>query len=91
MVNQFPPVPSLPDGMSLREFARDVMKWGIGDADARARSHNLTKQELESAGVTRQIAEDWQSFYQAVQAATPQNPSAAGRAELMQRAVELLQ
>jgi RHS repeat-associated protein len=86
----FIPVPQTPKGTSIRQFGRDIMKWGTGDAEARARAVTLTREELERAGVTREIAEAWRDFYKDVVTKTPQNPSAAGRADLMQRALELL-
>jgi hypothetical protein len=36
------------------------------------------------------MAEAWRDFYRNELALNPENPSAAGRAELMQRAAELL-
>jgi hypothetical protein len=57
---------------------------------ARARTSTLTREELERAGLTWEIAEAWRDFYHHEIRRDPQNPSAAGRAELMQRALELL-
>jgi hypothetical protein len=67
------------------------MRWGSGHAEARARIQTLTRSELEQAGVTRSMAEQWRDFYRNEMVRNPNNPSAAGRADLMQRAVELLQ
>jgi len=86
----FLPVPQTPPGTSVPKFGKDIMKWGTGDAEARARAANLTREELERAGVTREMAEQWRDFYKDVITKTPNNPSAAGRTDLMQRAVELL-
>ena len=86
----FPPVPQTPSNTTVGQFGRDIMKWGTGDAEARARAATLTREELERAGVTRQIAEAWRDFYKEVVKQIPNNPSAAGRADLMQRALELL-
>jgi hypothetical protein len=77
--------------MTLREFGTRVMQWGSGNAAARARIRTLTREELERAGLTREMAEAWRDFYRNELARNPGNPSAAGRAELMQWAVELLQ
>lgn len=76
--------------MGIGNFGRNVMKWGTGDASARARIATLTKEELQQAGVTREIAARWRDFYLEVKRLKPGNPSAEGRAELMQRAVYLL-
>jgi len=80
----------LPPGMSTADFGKDVMKWGTGDEAARTRMQSLTREELENAGVTREMAESWRDFYERVKLETPGNPSAEGRKELMQKAVELL-
>ena len=76
--------------MTLRAFGRRVMQWGTGDDAARARIRTLTREEIEEAGLTQEMAEAWRNFYRQELARNPRNPSAAGRAELMQRAVELL-
>ena len=77
--------------MTLREFGQRVMRWGTGNAAARARISSLTREELERAELTWEMAEAWRDFYRHEMARNPRNPSAAGRAELMQRAVEILQ
>jgi hypothetical protein len=40
--------------------------------------------------LTQEMAKEWRDFYQAVKAANPSNPSAAGRAQLMDYAYKLL-
>ncbi len=50
----------------------------------------LTREELEEAGVTLAMAQEWRGFYLNEMRRNPDNPSAAGRADLMQRAAELL-
>ena len=85
----FPKTPSTPNNIGNREFGK-VMKWGTGDEAARARMATLTKEELQRAGVTKELAAQWRDFYREVARVTPANTSAAGRADLMQRAVEIL-
>lgn len=82
--------PRVPRGMTLRTFGRDVIKWGTGDAAARARIGSLAADELRQAGVTRRMAESWRDYYLAVARDDPGNPSARGRAELMNAAAKLL-
>ncbi len=77
--------------MTLREFGQRVMRWGTGNDAARARIITLTREDLERVGLTWEIAEAWRDFYRHEILRNPQNPSAAGRAELMPRALELLQ
>lgn len=67
------------------------MKWGTGDAVARARMGTLTRAELQKAGVTAEMARQWRNFYLAEVQRSPTNPSARGHAELMQRVLELLE
>jgi RHS repeat-associated protein len=86
----FPGKPPTPGGISTSKFGQDVMKWGSGDGAARDRIATLTRKELEESGVTKAMAEHWRDFYREVARVTPQNPSAAGRADLMERAAELL-
>ena len=66
------------------------MQWGTEDDAARARIGTLTREELEQVGLTQEMAVAWREFYLRELARNPRYPSAAGRAELMQRAVELL-
>lgn len=83
--------PPIPKGVrTLQEFGTRIMRWGTGDIAARDRIATLTTEELERAGVTIQIAEAWRDFYQAEVRRNPRNPSARGRADLMQRAIDLL-
>jgi hypothetical protein len=53
------------------------------------RIETLTRKELEAGDVTPEIATAWRDFY-IWHAANMNNPSAPGRALLMQYAVELL-
>jgi len=82
--------PPLPQGMSNKAFGQ-LMRWGSGNDAALARIQTLTRTELEQAGVTKEIAKAWADFYRAVKLATPNNPSAAGRASLMDAAAKLLE
>jgi len=79
-----------PGNMGTADFGQKVMKWGRGDAEARARIQTLTREELEKSGVTKDMAKAWRDFYENVKTANQGNPSAEGRKELMQRAYELL-
>jgi hypothetical protein len=82
--------PRLPAGFhSFREIG-EIMQWGTGDAAARARIDTLTREYLESKGVTVDEARWWRDFYRNEKARVPTNPSADGRKDLMQRATELL-
>jgi hypothetical protein len=76
--------------MTQAEFGERVMRWGRSSEQARQRIGSLTRAELEQAGVMRAMAAAWYDFYVNEAGRNPSNPSAAGRADLMRRAMELL-
>lgn len=80
---------NLPDGMTPAEFGQR-MKWGRGNDEALQRISTLTVEELHDIGLTAEQAMNWAMAYEAVRRLMPENPSAAGRAELMQHAARLL-
>lgn len=84
------PVPPTPGGMALRDFGK-LMNWGTGHTAARSQISNLTKEGLQRAGVTPEIAGAWAQFYRNEAARVASNPSALGRAELMEAAAALFQ
>jgi hypothetical protein len=77
--------------MTQAYFGQGVMRWGTGDAAAEARIQTLRAQELLDEGITADIAEKWRLFYLRVIEETPSNPSAQGRARLMEHARTLLE
>ena len=83
------PAPKTPGGMKLPEFGK-VMNWGTGHEAARSQIPNLTREGLQNGGVTLEIAENWGKFYRNEALRNPSNPSALGRAELMEAAADLL-
>ena len=84
------PIPQVPSGMSVPQFGANVMKWGSGYDTARARISTITKDWLVEKGVSVEIAQEWLKFYVNEALRNPNNPSAQGRAELMQHVVKLL-
>ena len=80
---------NLPKGMTPKQFG-EVLRWGRGSAPARQRKASLTAEELRQAGITAEMANNWAAAYDAVVRLTPQNPSAAGRADLLRHAARLL-
>ena len=81
---------NVPPGLSPSEFGRKL-KWGRGNDGARERMKTLTRRELEEIGLNVQMALNWAKAYEAVAQIMPDNPSAAGRTELMRHAAGLLQ
>lgn len=85
------PSPDIPPQVeNTNEFGK-LMQWGTGHDSARSRITTLTRRELQSIGVTLKMARDWRDFYIRVSSDNPSNPSAAGRADLMRHAVQLLE
>ena len=83
------PRPPIPGGMGLNAFGKFI-GWGTGNDAARARMQTITAQELRQGGLTVDMAVQWRDFYINEVARNPGNPSAAGRAELMDFIVGLL-
>ncbi len=85
-----PGSPETPPGRSRNEFGTRIMKWGTGDGAARARIATITVEELAMGGVTLDMAIEWRNFYRDEMRRNPTNPSAAGRADLLDHVVGLL-
>src|SRR2546423_548009 len=81
---------NLPPGVTLREFGQKLMRWGSGSQMARQRMATLAASQLQAAGLTAEMAENWALAYEIVARLMPDNPSATGRAELMRHAASLL-
>jgi hypothetical protein len=80
---------SLPAGMKLGDFGKFI-GWGRRSAEARNRMATISRSEIDLIGLTLEQAQNWVVAYEAVARLTPQNPSAAGRLELMEHIVQLL-
>jgi hypothetical protein len=84
-------LPPYPDQFANRsEFGATGIKWGTGEDAALSRMRGLTREELQSMGVTRDMAQRWADFYKNVVVLHPENESARGRTVLMQFAADLL-
>jgi hypothetical protein len=66
------------------------MRWGTGEEAAVERMKSLTLEELQSMGVTAEMAAAWVALYRYVARRNPANGSARGRAVLMEYATKLL-
>ena len=83
-------VPDCPPSMTPAEFG-DVMRWGKGSEDAVDRIETLTVEELrQRPEITADCLLRWRAFFVDVLQRFPDNPSAAGRIELMSHAASLL-
>jgi hypothetical protein len=84
------PVPGTPNGMPLGEFGQ-LMNWGRGSDAARAQISELSRSGLAQSGLTPDLARAWANFYANEALRNPSNPSAAGRADLMEAAAQILE
>ncbi len=80
-------IPKLP--FNNKVFGQ-LMKWGSNSATARAQIGNLSAEVLRKAGMTSNMAEEWAAFYRNESLLVPRNPSAAGRAELLEDVAKML-
>ena len=86
------PVPPTPNNMILPEFGKSIIGWGAGPKDAEARLHNVSKSDVDKMkqqGVTLEMAQTWQKFYENETRRNPGNPTAPFRAQLMKKIVSL--
>lgn len=86
------PIPATPDNMILPEFGKGIIGWGAGPKDAEARLQSVNKVDVEKMqqdGVTLDMAQAWQTFYENETQRNPGNPTAAFRAQLMKKIVSL--
>jgi RHS repeat-associated protein len=87
------------ESYSLAAFG-DAIKWGTGSDTARARMATVTLEEIKQLGLTRQLALEWAEFYRGIATESlakykageiaKVNPSAAGRADLMEHIANML-
>jgi RHS repeat-associated protein len=60
------PAPAVPAGMTQSQFGKELIGWGIGPDGAIARMQSLTVDavaEMQSRGLTREMAMKWRDFY----------------------------
>lgn len=86
------PIPATPNNMTLPAFGQGVIAWGTGPHDAKRRFESIGSADVEglkSQGVTLEMAQAWQVFYDNETLRNPGNPTAPYRAQLMQKIVQL--
>jgi len=67
-----------------------LIGWGTGAQQAAARAATITLQEIQAAGITRQVALFWLNFYRMAAASGRGGATAAARIALMERILQLL-
>lgn len=86
------PIPATPNNMILPEFGQGIIGWGTGPAGAEARLNNVTAKDvadMKTQGVTVEMAQAWQAFYDNETLRNPGNPTAPFRAKLMYKIIQL--
>lgn len=86
------PLPPTPNNMSLPDFGQGVIGWGTGPEGALAKIQNLHLSDIETyqqKGVTLEMIQSWQAFYQNETKRNSCNPTAPLRAELMHKIIML--
>lgn len=81
-------IPPTPNNMSLPDFGRGIIGWGTGPDGAEARLNNVTKADVEkykTQGVTLEMVQTWQKFYENETRRNAGNPTAPFRAQLMKK------
>ena len=74
--------------MTLAEFGHRL--WGTGPEDARRRRDEMTREELEQIGLTRELAGSWRGFYQLQMKRQRGLPTSSIRVQLLEKCLELL-
>jgi hypothetical protein len=85
-------IPATPNNMILPSFGKGIIGWGAGPNDAEARFKNVTAQDvakMKTQGLTLEMAQAWQAFYDNETLRNPGNPTAPFRAQLMKKIVAL--
>lgn len=85
-------IPQTPNNMSLPSFGQGIIGWATGPEGAQARLENLKRSDIpsfEAKGVTLDMVQEWQAFYENEVMRNPCNPTAPYRAELMKKIAAL--
>ena len=81
-------LPPTPNNMSLPSFGQGVIGWATGPEGAYQKIKMLNQVDIKkykNQGVTLEMLEKWQAFYQNETLRNPCNPTAPIRADLMQK------
>lgn len=86
------PLPPTPGNISLPAYGQGIIGWGTGPDGAATRLANVTKADVEkykTQGVTLDMIQTWQKFYENETRRNAGNPTAPIRAELMKKIISL--
>lgn len=81
-------IPKTPNNMSLPSFGQGIIGWATGPEGAEARVKSVAQSDIpvfKEKGVTLEMVQEWQAFYENEVKRNPCNPTAPFRAELMKK------
>lgn len=81
-------IPQTPNSMSLPSFGQGVIGWATGPEGAKARLESVSQADIatfKEKGVTLEMVQEWQAFYENEVNRNPCNPTAPYRAQLMKK------
>lgn len=85
-------IPQTPNNMSLPSFGQGIIGWATGPEGAQARLESVKRSDIsnfKAKGVTLEMVEEWQAFYDNEVKRNPCNPTAPYRGELMKKIATL--
>ncbi|WP_229804921.1 DUF4951 domain-containing protein, partial [Neogemmobacter tilapiae] len=88
------PNPPVPDGMTVSKMGKDLIGWGQGPNGALDRLIKITREsvaEMQSNGLTREIAEGWRNKYANEFARNANNLTAGERKRLLEKIISLME
>lgn len=85
-------IPPTPNQVALPIFGQHIIAWGTGIEGAKSRLEQLTPHDvlaMQQQGVTFEMIQQWQAFYENEQRRNPANITAYYRTELMKKIISL--
>lgn len=85
-------IPKTPNNMSLPSFGQGIIGWATGVDGAKNRVESVSKSDIpnfKAKGVTLEMVQEWQAFYDNEVKRNPCNPTAPYRAQLMKKIADL--
>jgi hypothetical protein len=84
--------PPVPEGYNPSTFGSDLIRWGVGAADAEARLSTVNKADvvqMTDKGLSKEMAKNWKDFYKSQEIHGRGKDVAGPRADLMQKILDL--
>ena len=81
-------IPQTPNNISLPAFGQGIIGWETGEEGAKQRLNTIQQQDvqkIQAQGVTLDMVQEWQAFYENEVQRNSCNPTAPYRAALMKK------